>query len=147
MGTFAAMMGKGTKLYSIFRVKCPHCHEGEFFVDRNPYNLKHVGDVLEKCPVCERKYTPEPGFYYGGMYVSYALTVALFATIYVATIVLAPDAPLWVPVTLVISGLLITAPFIYALSKIIWANLFMKYKGVDLLANELEGKAPASSPE
>ena len=26
-----AMIKKGTKLYSILKLKCPHCHEGEFF--------------------------------------------------------------------------------------------------------------------
>ena len=61
-------MTKGNKLYAVFKFKCPHCHEGEFFVDRNPYHLSTVGDLHETCSVCHRKYTPEPGFYYGGMY-------------------------------------------------------------------------------
>ncbi len=25
------MFGEGTKLYSILRMKCPRCHEGDFF--------------------------------------------------------------------------------------------------------------------
>ena len=124
------MLKKGTKLYSIVKFKCPHCHEGEFFVDRNPYHLAKAGDLLDHCPVCERKYSPEPGFYYGGMYVTYAMGVALFATIYTAMLVLVPDAPLWVNAVAVLAAIIVLSPLLYALSKIIWGNLFIPYKGV-----------------
>ncbi|MCB9184178.1 MAG: DUF983 domain-containing protein [Flavobacteriales bacterium] len=123
-------MAEHSKAYSIFRYKCPHCHEGEFFVDRNPYHLSTVGDVLERCPVCERRYTPEPGFYYGGMYVAYALAVATCTTIYVATIVLWPSASTGATTALVLGGLIMAAPWLYAISKTLWANIFMGYKGV-----------------
>lgn len=129
-------MTKGSKAYSIFRFKCPHCHEGEFFVDRNPYHLSTAGDLLDKCPVCERRYTPEPGFYYGGMYVSYALAVALCTTLFVAMVVLWPSAPIWATTAVVVGGLVLLAPWLYALSKTLWANLFMTYKGVALTEAE-----------
>ncbi|MBL0126769.1 MAG: DUF983 domain-containing protein [Flavobacteriales bacterium] len=132
-------MRKGNKLTSILGFKCPHCHEGEFFVDRNPYHLSTVGDVLDHCPVCKRRYTPEPGFYYGGMYVSYALAVALFATVYIAMIVFFPDAPLWADAATVITALIILSPLIYAVSKTIWANLFMHYKGPHRTGEEKAG--------
>lgn len=129
-------MKKGSKLYSIFRYKCPHCQEGEFFADRNPYHLRHAGALLEHCPVCRRKYEPEPGFYYGGMYVAYALAVATFAITYTAMLVLFPAAPLWLNAVVVIVAIVGLAPWVYALSKIIWANLFFSYKGVELTARE-----------
>lgn len=129
-------MPKHSKLYSIFRYKCPHCHEGEFFVDRNPYHLSTVGDLLDHCPVCQRKYTPEPGFYYGGMYVAYALAVATGTSIFVATVVLWPSAPVAAKAGLVVGGLIILAPWLYAISKTIWANLFMSYKGVERTEEE-----------
>lgn len=31
----------------------------------------------DHCPECGLSFMPEPGFYYGAMYVSYALTIAL----------------------------------------------------------------------
>ena len=106
-------------------------------MDRNPYNLAKAGDLLRECPVCHRRYEPEPGFFYGAMYVSYALAVALFVSIYVATLMLAPEAPMWVSVVLVLVGLVVLAPLLYALSKTIWANLFFGYKGVALTEKEL----------
>lgn len=135
------MLNKGTKLYSIFHSKCPHCHEGQFFVDPNPYNFLKAGDLLERCPVCERRYTPEPGFYYGGMYVSYALGVALFVSIYVAILVLFPSAGMWTYIVSVVGGLLVLAPVLYKYSKIIWANLFFSYKGVALTEKEIAENA------
>lgn len=128
-------MNRG-KLFSILRFKCPHCHEGEFFVDRNPYHLRQAGELLDRCPVCQRKYEPEPGFYYGGMYVAYAFGVAVFATIYTAMIILFPNAPLWLDATLVIVAIVALAPWLYALSKTTWANLFFSYKGIALTGKE-----------
>lgn len=138
------MFSKGTKIYSILHRRCPHCHEGHFFVDNNPYNLAKAGDLLDACPVCARKYTPEPGFYYGAMYVSYALGVALFVAIYVATYVLYPSASMWTSIALVLTGLLFATPLIYALSKIIWANLFFKYKGIAQVPEEQQVQRSAA---
>jgi uncharacterized protein (DUF983 family) len=123
------MIGKGSKLYSIFRGRCPHCHEGPFFQGAHPYDLAKVGEVHATCPACGTRNEPEPGFYYGAMYVAYALGVALFVTVYVATTVLYPQAGMWTVIGLILGSLLVFGPLMYALSKIIWANLFFTYKG------------------
>ena len=70
----------------------------------------------------------EPGFYYGAMYVSYALGVAHIVTFLVARYVLGIEAEFWNFTTLVAITLLLMTPLYYALSKIIWANLFMNFK-------------------
>ncbi|HOP43901.1 MAG TPA: DUF983 domain-containing protein [Flavobacteriales bacterium] len=129
-------MNKGSKLYSILRFKCPHCHEGEFFMDSNPYNLAKAGELHGECPVCHRKYSREPGFYYGAMYVAYALGVALFVSVYVAIYVLYPEASTELYIGGVLGSLVVAGPYVYALSKIIWANLFYAYKGVEATAEE-----------
>lgn len=121
------MLKRGTKLYSIFKFRCPACHEGDFFVSKNPYNLSKAGDLHKECPQCGQKYSKEPGFYYGAMYVSYGIGVAVFVSIWVAISVLFPNAPtswyLWAIGAAIVLG----TPYFYALSKIIWANLFFKY--------------------
>jgi hypothetical protein len=130
------MIKKGNKLYSILNRKCPHCHEGEFMVSRNPYDLGKAGDLLDHCSVCHRKFSTEPGFYYGGMYVSYGLAVALCVSIWVAMSVLAPDSGDTMRLFFVLGGLFILAPVLYAWSKIFWANLFIHYKGIPPVAGE-----------
>jgi uncharacterized protein (DUF983 family) len=124
-------MKKGNKLYSILKYKCPHCHEGRFFESNNPYNLAKAGKLLQQCDVCHKSFMKEPGFYYGAMYVSYALGVALFIAIYVATYVLYPAATTEFYIAAIVIGLIVSAPLLYALSKIIWANMFYTYKGTD----------------
>ena len=120
------MIGKGTKLYSIFRMKCPRCQEGDFYLS-HPYDLKHVGEVLDHCPVCELKYSREPGFFYGAMYVSYALGVALFVTLWVSMNLFTPWVKTGTQIFVIIVVSLGLTPYLYALSKIIWANFFYKY--------------------
>lgn len=121
------MFGKGSKLYSIFKMKCPRCQEGDFFVAR-PYNLKKAGDIHTHCSHCGLKYSKEPGFYYGAMYVSYALGVALFVTLWVSFNLFLPSVNVyWQLLTISLTSILL-GPYLYALSKIIWANLFIKYE-------------------
>lgn len=105
-------------------------------VTRNPYDLSKAGDLLVGCSVCHRKYAPEPGFYYGGMYVSYALSVALCVAIFVAVQVLAPGTEATTTIWWVLGGLLFLSPVLYGWSKILWANMFISYKGVEVLPGE-----------
>lgn len=121
------MIKKGNMLYSIFKMKCPQCHEGDFFVS-SPYDFKNSGKVLEKCSECGCEYSKEPGFYYGAMYVSYALGVAFFVASFVLTYLIYPQASVWVYITVIIATVILLSPWLYAMSKIIWANMFIKYK-------------------
>lgn len=120
------LLGKGNKLYSIFKMKCPQCHEGEFF-ESHPYNLKKAGNLHETCSVCGVKYSKEPGFYYGAMYVNYGLGVALFVALWVSFNLFFSSVGVGWQIGLIIFFTVILTPYMYALSKIIWANLFMKY--------------------
>ncbi len=118
---------KGTKIYSIAKFKCPQCQEGDFFLS-HPYDLKNAGKLHENCSECGLKYAKEPGFYFGAMYVSYAFGVAIFvATIVVYYLIYRSIDVIPLLVTMGILSIL-TAPFNYALSKIIWANLFISYR-------------------
>jgi uncharacterized protein (DUF983 family) len=121
------MFGKGSKLYSVFKGKCPQCHEGEFFVSHS-YDLSHMGDVKEECDQCGLKYAKEPGFYYGAMYVAYALGVATFVTFWVSMNLFFSNVSTGVQIAVVLIAILVSSPFLFSLSKIIWANMFIHYK-------------------
>ncbi len=114
------------KLYSILHSKCPACLKGDMFLTKNPYSISNIDKMPEKCPICDQKFFPEPGFYYGAMYVSYALTIALSVAVFVAMIVLWKFQILWylgINSTLII----ILFPPIFRSSRVIWANFFMHY--------------------
>ena len=120
------MFGKGSRIYSIAKMKCPKCHEGQF-LSHHPYDIKHAGDLLKNCPSCGMKYEKEPGFYYGAMYVSYALGVALFVTCWTSFNLFFPWVETGWQIGIIVGVTLVTAPYLYALSRIIWANLFFSY--------------------
>jgi len=63
------------------------------------------------------------------MFVSYALGVALFVTTWVATTVLYPQYSAELLLGIIIALIITLGPYLYALSKIIWANLFFHYEG------------------
>lgn len=114
------------KLYSILHSKCPACLKGDMFLTKNPYSISNIAKMPEKCPICDQKFFPEPGFYYGAMYVSYALTIALSVAVFVAMIVLWKFQILWylgINSTLII----ILFPPIFRSSRVIWANFFMHH--------------------
>ena len=74
-------MKKGSKFYSILEGNVRIVTE-EIFLFRPPYNLRKMGDIYESCQLCNRTFNPEPGFYFGAMYVSYAMGVGLLAVVW-----------------------------------------------------------------
>ncbi|WP_139958338.1 DUF983 domain-containing protein [Flavicella sediminum] len=118
---------KGSKLYSILKFKCPQCHEGEFFIDKRSFKLSKLTQLHEHCPNCNLKYMMEPSFFYGAMYVAYGLTVGLSILIFViSNLVFGLD--LLESFLAIIILLLITGPINLKFSRIIWINIFVKYK-------------------
>ena len=71
------MLKKGSKLNSILTGSCPKCQEESMYEDKNPYHLSKLYDMHETCSHCGLQYQIEPSFFYGAMYVSYGLTVAI----------------------------------------------------------------------
>ena len=120
-------MKKGTKLYSIIKQKCPKCQNGDLFEYKNSYRFKNITTMYEQCPHCGMKYEQEPGFFYGAMYVSYALTVALWVTLAVVIFTFNNMSP-WLFLGIGVAALFLFLPIIYRLSRAIWLNIFVNYK-------------------
>jgi uncharacterized protein (DUF983 family) len=118
---------KGTRLYSILNNKCPRCHEGDFYITKHPYQIHNFGKNHEHCSACGYKFEKEPGYFYGAMYVSYALTVAFSVAIAVAIIVLFPSSGYKVYMISILLGLVVLMPLSFRLSRLIWMNLFQHY--------------------
>jgi hypothetical protein len=68
----------------LFACKCPRCREGDMFMDKNPWHLKNTMKMNKVCPVCKQPLDVEVGFYFGSSYVSYALSIALSVSTFVA---------------------------------------------------------------
>lgn len=74
-------MKRGNKTYSIFQFKCPKCHEGDLFAT-GTWTFQKPFDMHKRCPHCNENYMPEPGFYYGAMFLSYIFS-AVFSLAFV----------------------------------------------------------------
>lgn len=118
----SAMIKKGSKLYSVFRNRCPVCHEGDFFEGR-----AFRGSVRHHCEFCQAKFQKEPAFYQGSYFVAYGLGVISILTSIVGCFLLlpAPDPADIFAITALVN--IFFAPFLYPMSKIIWANMFFSY--------------------
>ena len=121
------MFGKGSKVYAVTKMKCPRCHEGDLFKSSNPYKLREMANMYTRCPVCNQAYEPEPNFYYGSMYVSYAYTVAIFVAVVVLVKVIL-NLNMWYTLGALALVLLLTGPYLFRLSRATWLALFVKYK-------------------
>lgn len=120
------MFKKGTKLYSILYNKCPKCHEGDFMKEKNIFKLHKAFQMHENCTNCGLKYTMEPSFFYGAMYVNYGLTVGIGIITFAICMLLFNFSLLetFIPI---VTMLILTAPVTIRLSRIIWINIFVKY--------------------
>lgn len=119
-------MLKGSKIYSIFTGTCPVCHHESMYTSSNLYNPKKTQEMHERCSNCGTKYKIEPSFFYGSMYVSYGIGVALAIATFVITYFLFDMERL--NIFFVIMAILILGmPVVIRLSRNIWINLFMDY--------------------
>jgi len=81
----------------------------------------------EQCSCCHQPFELEPSFFYGAMYVSYALQVALLVTVFVAFQVLYPEVDLIWMISTVVGIALLLYPVLLRLSRSIWIHIFVKY--------------------
>ncbi|CAM1343899.1 DUF983 domain-containing protein [Tenacibaculum amylolyticum] len=121
------MFRKGSKLYSIFNNKCPRCNEGDFFKYKASFNFNKITKLHEHCSHCNLKYMMEPSFFFGAMYVNYALAVAQFVAVFIISKVFLQQDILTSFIAVVVVSLLLS-PITIRLSRIIWINIFVNYQ-------------------
>jgi hypothetical protein len=119
-------MLKGTKLYSIVANKCPRCHEGDFFIYKNPYNLKKFDKMNDSCLVCNESFEKEPGFYQGAMYVNYALSIAAGVAWFILVYIFYGFDPAIFVISFTIV-LVLLLPLMFRIGRLLWINFFVKY--------------------
>ncbi|RED50342.1 DUF983 domain-containing protein [Seonamhaeicola aphaedonensis] len=120
------MFKKGTKLYSIVTGCCPKCHQESMYCNKNAYVITDTLKINDCCSKCGTKYRIEPSFFYGAMYVSYAVGIAFAVAAYVISNLFF-DASLKITFISIVVTLVVFMPIIMRLSRNIWINFFMHY--------------------
>jgi uncharacterized protein (DUF983 family) len=122
---------KGTRLHSILTGSCPRCHGESMYKSRSVFQIKKIIQMNEKCSKCGLKYMIEPSFFYGAMYVSYALNVGLGILVFIILHSIKTNIQtIFIAIIIVLT---ILFPWILRLSRNLYINLFVKYdKGFKL---------------
>ena len=120
------MLKKGSKLNSILTGTCPKCQNESMYLDKNPLHFSKILKMNENCSHCGLKYQIEPSFFYGAMYVSYGLNVALSIAVFVIAF-LVFKTNLKVAFAVIIVSLIISFPFVLRWSRNIYINMFVSY--------------------
>ena len=116
---------------NLLKCKCPRCRIGNMFEFSNPYTTLKFMRMKDKCEVCQQPFELEVGFYYGSSYVSYALTVAISVSTFVAWWVLigfsVNDSRIFYWLVFNAILLLVLQPWLMRFSRTMWLSFFIKY--------------------
>ena len=111
---------------SMFSYKCPRCRKQGMFI--KPLNLSAPLAMHKKCEHCNQDFEPEPGYYYGAMFLSYIvgsfilLPIALIMVFYYGMGVEATMG--WI----ILLGALMYLKLLRG-SRSLWIHLMIKYEG------------------
>ncbi|HOY04525.1 MAG TPA: DUF983 domain-containing protein [Saprospiraceae bacterium] len=133
---------KSSKAHSVFHLKCPRCHEGATF-ETGSWSFVKSFDMLQRCPKCDLNYFPEPGYYYGAMFISYIWT-GWFSLVFVAIFKWGLGWSINEAFGVLILFLAVNFVYIFRISRLMWLNINVKY---DPAAIEKFGKNPAGPQE
>jgi len=121
------MLKKGSKLNSILTGTCPRCQNESMYLDKNPLHFSKILKMNEKCSHCGLKYQIEPSFFYGAMYVSYGLNVALGVASFIVSYLILNSSIKTAFIAIIVSNVVLF-PFVLRWSRNIYINMFVSYK-------------------
>ena len=120
------MLKKGSKLNSILTGTCPKCQNESMYEEKNPLHLTKVLKMNENCSHCGLHYQIEPSFFYGAMYVSYGLNVAVGVAAFIISFLFI-GSTLKTAFISIIVALIVSFPFVLRLARNIYINMFVSY--------------------
>ena len=123
---FISGMSQKSTLISVIALKCPKCHAGDLYLNKSIYKYKDFFNMPDYCPKCNQDFQIETGFYLGAMFVSYALTVALNITIFIAFVIFNAYEMVTFLITAGVT-LIVTLPYIAKVSRSIWIAFNVQY--------------------
>lgn len=111
-----------SSLTAIWQGKCPRCRKGQIF--QAPLSqVSSFSKMNRACTVCEASFEPEPGFYFGAMFISYAFNVVIFVACWLVLYMFA-DVADWVYILVVALAAVAFTPFNFRASRVLWLYWF-----------------------
>ncbi len=113
-----------TLLNSVFSKKCPKCRMSKLFVE--PMMLSKPLEMNDRCLVCGQNFLPEPGFYYGAMFISYLISSFFFLFVAGITIIYFGFTVEGAFALIIFIGLFLYL-WLMRISRSIWIHIMIKY--------------------
>ncbi len=114
-------------LAQILNNKCPNCNKGKVFRDKSFFFSIGFPKMNEYCAHCNFKFEKEPGFFFGAMFVSYALCVGEgLITYFIAHQFFEETFDLRI-IPIISSVIIVLCFFNIRLSRMIWIYMFKNY--------------------
>lgn len=109
---------------------CPNCGQEKLFYDKGNSFTFRMPKMAKNCSKCGYNFHRETGFYFGAMYVSYAITVAEMVAVIVLRFLINYlfDLNITMPQSFIAIVVVVFAlwTFNYRLSRTMWLNIFYK---------------------
>jgi hypothetical protein len=81
----------------------------------------------DRCSQCGQSFMPEPGYYFGAMFVSYGLNAAFFIAVWVLLLLFMDDVSLTVMIIALLAVVFGLLPVTFRLSRVLWIYIFVRY--------------------
>ena len=118
-------MAKRSKISAVWHHKCPRCRVGDLF-ETSSFSFSKPFEMYPGCNKCGQTYYPEPGFYYGAMFMSYIIT-SFFSLGVVGFAMLVLDWSVEAAFGLLIGILAICYVWFFRTARSAWINITVKY--------------------
>jgi uncharacterized protein (DUF983 family) len=116
---------------AIITMRCPKCREGKMFPEGTLFTTKFMR-MNERCAGCGQSFMPEPGYYFGAMFVSYGINAGFFIAVWLGMYLLMEEISviaMIIALLIVVLGLL---PVTFRLSRVLWIYIFVRYQGEEV---------------
>lgn len=113
---------------TVIKAKCPRCREGNMFPPGTLYTRKFA-DMYPNCACCGQTFEPEPGYYYGAMYVSFGFSTAIFLMVLFFLYLMVEEITTLMVAVAVLAVSVGLLPVLFRLSRALWINIFVRYEG------------------
>lgn len=98
------------------------------FPEGTLYTTKFM-KMNDRCSYCNQSFMPEPGYYFGAMFVSYGINAAFFIAVWLGLYLFTDEISITemvIALLLVVFGFL---PVTFRLSRVLWIYIFVRYEG------------------
>lgn len=112
---------------AVLKKKCPRCRKGNMFL-YSAFNFTKFHKMREQCEVCGQHFEPETGFYWGAMYISYAMSVAVCVTLGIAVNIIFNNPDVNVYIGVIVAAILLLAPFTFQYARVIMLHFVSKIR-------------------